>query len=105
MEMTLVLITAVFGLAALVECICGFACIRAALKGEGERLVIFIPVSEKTEDAEFILRQAEDMMERSYLPCRCVIADMGADEETLEICRRFISEHGGFEIASGDRFS
>ena len=31
-----------------------------------------------------------------------VIVDIGADEETLEICRRFASAHGGFEIRQED---
>ena len=65
---------------------------------------MLIPITDKTGDAEFILRQAADMMERSYFPCRCVILDMGADEETLEICRRYIREHGGFEMDNADDF-
>lgn len=102
MEMTLVLITVIFAAAALLECFCGFASVRAALTRGEERTVILIPINDKTADAEFILRQAADMMERFYLPCRCVIVDMGADEETLEICRRFIGEHGGFEMGVDD---
>ncbi|MBQ5332515.1 MAG: hypothetical protein J6K92_04565 [Oscillospiraceae bacterium] len=102
MEMTLVLITVIFAAAALLECFCGFASVRAALTRGEERTVMLIPITDKTGDAEFILRQAADMMERSYLPCRCVIVDMGADEETLEICRRFISEHGGFEMGDDE---
>lgn len=98
MEMGLVLIVAVFAAAALIECLFGFASIRAALTRGEERTVILIPINEKTCDVEFILRQAADMMDRSDISCRCVICNMGADEETLEICRRFISEHGGFEM-------
>lgn len=102
MEMTLFLITVIFGLTALGEFLYGFVSVRAALTKRKERLVILLPISDKTEDVEFVLRQAAQMMERSYIPCRCVIADLGADEETLEICRRFISEHMGFEMGEAD---
>lgn len=98
METGLVLIIAVFALAALVECFCGFASIRSILAKNEERTVILIPVNGNVGDIEYVLRQAAAMAERSDMPCRCVICDMGADEETLEICRRFAKEHGGFEI-------
>lgn len=97
METGLVLIIAVFAIAALIECLCGFAGIRAALSGSSERTVILIPVSGNMGDIEYVLRQASEMAGRSDMPCRCVICDMGADDETLEICRRFAEEFG-FEI-------
>ena len=97
METSLVLIIAVFALAALVECFCGFASIRAALMNKEERTVILIPAFGNMEDMEYVLRQAAAMAERSDMPCRCVICDMGADSETMEICRRFAEEFG-FEI-------
>ena len=102
MDTALVLITVIFAAAALLECFCGFASVRRALTEDKERTVILIPITDKTEDAEFILRQAADMMERSYYPCRCVILDMGAGEETLEVCRRFMGEHGGFEMRESE---
>ena len=97
METGLVLIIAVFAITALMECFCGFASIRAALLNKEERTVILIPAFENMEDIEYVLRQAAAMAERSDMPCRCVICDMGADEETMEICRRFAEEFG-FEI-------
>ena len=101
METGLVLIIAVFALAALIECFCGFASVRAALAGNCERTVILIPVSGNMRDIEYVLRQAAAMAERSDMPCRCVICDMGADSETMEICRRFAEEFG-FEIEGAE---
>lgn len=98
METGLVIIIAVFAIAALMECFCGFASVRSALAGNCERTVILIPINGNMGDIEYVLRQAAAMAERSDMPCRCVICDMGADEETLEICRRFAEEYGGFEI-------
>ena len=98
METGLVIIIAVFAIAALMECFCGFVSVRSALAGNCERTVILIPINGNMGDIEYVLRQAAAMAERSDMPCRCVICDMGADEETLEICRRFAEEYGGFEI-------
>lgn len=97
METGLVLIIAVFAITALMECFCGFASVRAALSQNGERTLILIPVSGHMGDIEYVLRQAAEMAGRVDMPCRCVICDMGADGETLEICRRFAEEFW-FEI-------
>ena len=102
MELTLVLIVSVFASAALIECFFGCASIRAAISRDYERTVILVPVTDKMRDAEYVLRQTAAMMECSDISCRCVIVDIGADEETLEICRRFASAHGGFEIRQED---
>lgn len=98
MELGFVLIVAVFAAAALAECFFGFASIRRAMLHTEERTVIFIPVTRGMKDIEYVLRQAAAMAERSDISCKCVICDMGADEEILEICRRFAEEHGEFEI-------
>ncbi len=98
MELVTVLIVAVFAAAALTECFFGFASIRSALAHTEERTAILIPVTRGMEDIEYVLRQAAKMEEQSDIYCRCIICNMGADGETLEICRRFAEEHGGFEI-------
>lgn len=60
--------------------------------------IIFLPLTDKVNNAELLLREAYSMAEASPSPCRIIIYNMGADEETLRICRIFASEHGGFEV-------
>ncbi len=98
MDMTFLIILIVFGITALAEFIMGIISIRRTINESSCQTVIIIPISDKTDNAEYILRQAQKMAEQSDFPCRCIIMNYGANAETLEICRRFAEEFGYFEI-------
>lgn len=82
------LIVSIIGLvfaAAVLFAVLGFS---GGHEAEGGMLII-IPLKKDTDNAEFLLRQALSLGECG----RLVLLDMGADRETLEVCRRF-SEDG-----------
>ena len=98
MDMTFLIILIVFGITALAEFILGIISIRRTISESNRQTSIIIPISDKTDNAEYILRQAQKMAEQSDFPCRCIITSYGANVETLEICRRFANKFGYFEI-------
>lgn len=98
MDMTFLIILAVFGITALAEFIMGIISIRRTIYGNNSQTVIIIPINHKTDNAEYILRQAQRMAEQSDFPCKCIILNCEANAEALEICRRFTEEFGYFEI-------
>ena len=64
------------------------------------RFYTMIPISGHMEDAEQILRWAFSTMRWDYWSHAnwLLILDLGADEETLEICRTFCSRESGASI-------
>lgn len=60
--------------------------------------IILLPLTDKVNNAELLLRDAYAMAKASSYPCRIIIYNMGADEETLRICRIFASVHREFEV-------
>ncbi|MCC8042079.1 MAG: hypothetical protein LIO69_00895 [Oscillospiraceae bacterium] len=64
--------------------------------------VIICPISADTQNVEELLRDTYSALSGS-LCSRALIVDMGADEETVEICRRFINDYGFFSFTQQDR--
>lgn len=98
MEKLLLFMLIVFSASAIVEGFFGYSAMRRAYERSFRRQLILIPVTENMRDIEGVLRETLRMVESSYLDCRVVLCDMGADYETMEICRRFSEENEIFEL-------
>ena len=75
----------------------GYVC-QWMLRPKGmHRLYTLVPVTGHMEDTEQLLRWAFSTMRwDDWTNANCLlILDMGADEETLDICRAFCSQEGG----------
>lgn len=101
MEYMLLFMLIVFGAAALLESIFSFAALRRAYERRMKSAALFIPVTPRTSDMEYILLETLKMAENYDISCRIILFDMGADSETMEICRKFAEEHEIFELCSG----
>lgn len=99
MENPFLIILLVFAAAAFTECCLGFAAMRSAC-AETRKNMIFIPITDETPDAEYILRETLAMIYSCSLPFEAVIVNMGADKETMEICAKIASENKIFRICS-----
>ncbi|GAA6513724.1 hypothetical protein [Merdimmobilis hominis] len=78
----------------------GYVC-QWMLRPKGmHRFYTMIPVSGHMEDAEQVLRWAFSTMRWDYWANAnwLLILDMGADEETLAICRAFCTQESGARI-------
>lgn len=100
MEKLLLFMLIVFSAAAIAEGFFSYSAMRRAYERSFRRQLILIPVTENMRDIEGVLRETLRMVQGSYLDCRVILCDMGADDETMEICRRFAAENEIFELCS-----
>ena len=100
MDMVFWVMLLIFGMAALAEGYFTYISMKCAAADREYRQIILIPIRNTTHDTEMVLREAMKMMNASGAGCRAVICDLGADEEALEICRRFSADNSMFEICS-----
>lgn len=61
---------------------------------DGQGFILIIPLTKGMNDVEIRLREAASAVCGGKL----LLFDMGADEETLEICRRFFGERNNMGI-------
>ncbi|MGN0667398.1 MAG: hypothetical protein ACI4KF_12850 [Huintestinicola sp.] len=97
MEIILAVIMVIFAAAMIID---GISEMKRAEKCR-PKTVIVVPVSAETSDAELLLREAQKAAGEISGGCRVVICDMGADDDTLEVCRKFAEESGVFELKTG----
>lgn len=102
MEYMLLFMLVIFAASAIIEGFFSYSAMRRAYERSFRRQIILIPVTENMHDIEDILRETLHMVENSYISCRVVLCDMGADDETMSICRRFSEDNEIFEICSGE---
>ncbi len=102
MDYVLLVMLIFFSACAIVEGFFSYSAMRRAYERSFRRQLIFIPVTENMTDIEAVMRETLRMVQSSWMDCRIIICDMGADEETMQICRRFSAENEIFEICSGE---
>ncbi len=101
MEYMLLFMLVIFSASAVIEGFFAFSAMRRAYERSFMHQLILIPVkTNMKESIEGIIREALAMAERSYLSIRIILYDMGADEETMQICRRLTDENDIMEIRS-----
>lgn len=99
MELLLLFLLIIFIFSAAAEMV--FALLP--LRCRGTRPALVIPITENMQDAELVLRRSLSMVKGSGLDCRIILCNMGADSETLEICRIFADGNDIFELCPEEK--
>ena len=99
MEFLLLFMLIIFLISAAAEMIFALSSLRC----RGTRPALVIPITENMQDAELVLRRSLSMVKDSGLDCRIILCNMGADSETLEICRIFADGNDIFEMCPKEK--
>jgi len=70
--------------------------------GGAERAAVIIPVGENEPSVELRVRQITRMLATGGCDMKIILLNVGADNETLEICRKICQEKSFVELCGAD---
>ena len=95
-------VIAFFVVCAAVMCLAAVSALRRAQRVAEKRIILIIPVGEDMTCAEGMLRDVLAVTALSGFDYSVMLCCTDSTGEVREICRRFSSDHGIFELCSFD---